>query len=116
VINSRDITERKMGRAGLPREGSVSLAADASMASSTSGIWRAASCIARRCVEVLGLEPEPRATISAWCERVHRSIRGGEKAVNLACSAAGMDHHLSIRDARGVPLHPERGLIQRNAR
>jgi PAS domain S-box-containing protein len=121
VINSRDITERKMAEGRLAqREEVFRLAADA-----VDGViyeWDMASGFVHRSrgvLEVLGLEPgdlEP--TISAWCERVHPlDFEAAKKAVNLGLlSGRGWTTTYRIRDARGrYRCILERGLIQRNA-
>jgi PAS domain S-box-containing protein len=120
VINSRDITERKLAECRLAqREEVFRLAADA-----VDGViyeWDMASGFVHRSrgvLEVLGLEPndlEP--TAEAWCERIHpRDYEAAKKAANLGLlSGRGWTSTYRIRDVRGrYRSILERSLIQRN--
>jgi PAS domain S-box-containing protein len=120
VINSRDITERKLAEGRLAqREEVFRLAADA-----VDGViyeWDMASGFVHRSrgvLEVLGLEPdELEPSIDAWCERVHpRDFAAAKKAVNLGLlNGRGWTTTYRIRDAQGrYRSILERGLIQRN--
>ena len=119
VINSRDITERKLAECKLAqREEVFRLAADA-----VKGViyeWDAASgCVHRSqgVLEVLGLEDlEP--TVAAWCERIHPcDFDSAKRDVNLGLlSGRGWTTTYRIRDIRGrYRSILERGLIQRDA-
>ena len=120
VINSRDITERKMAENRLAqREEVFRLAADA-----VDGLiyeWDVASGFVHRSrgvLEVLGLEPQDlEPTADAWWERVHpRDFEASNRAVNLGLlNGRGWTTTYRIRDARGrYRSILERGLIQRN--
>jgi PAS domain S-box-containing protein len=120
VINSRDITERKLAECRLAqREEVFRLAADA-----VDGViyeWDMASGFVHRSrgvLEVLGIEPEDlEPTMDAWCERIHpRDHEAARKAANLGLlSGRGWTSTYRIRDARGrYRSILERGLIQRN--
>jgi two-component system, NarL family, sensor histidine kinase UhpB len=120
VINSRDITERKLAECRLAqREEVFRLAADA-----VDGIiyeWDVVRGFVHRSrgvLEVLGLEPEDlEPSIAAWCERVHpRDFEDAKKAINLGLlNGRGWTTTYRIRDARGrYRSILERGLIQRN--
>jgi PAS domain S-box-containing protein len=121
VINSRDITERKLAEGRLAqREEVFRLAADA-----VNGViyeWDVASGYVHRSrgvLEVLGLEPgdlEP--TIDAWSERVHPcDFESARKTISLGLlNGCGWTATYRIRDVRGrYRSILERGLIQRNA-
>jgi PAS domain S-box-containing protein len=121
VINSRDVTERKVAEGRLAqREEVFRLAADA-----VDGViyeWDVVRGVVHRSrgvLEVLGLEPpdlEP--TIAAWRERIHpRDLEESSLAVNLGLlSGRGWTTTYRIRDARGrYRSILERGLVQRNA-
>jgi PAS domain S-box-containing protein len=121
VINSRDITERKMAEGQLAqREEVFRLAADA-----VDGViyeWDVPSGFVHRSrgvLEVLGLEPEHlEPTIAAWTQRIHpRDFEAARKAVNLGLlNGRGWATTYRIRDARGrYRSILERGLVQRNA-
>jgi PAS domain S-box-containing protein len=121
VINSRDITERKLAESQLAqREEVFRLAADA-----VDGViyeWdvvRGYVHRSRGVLEVLGLEPEDlEPSIAAWCERIHPcDFESAKKAVNLGLlSGRGWTTTYRIRDVRGrYRSILERGLIQRNA-
>ena len=121
VINSRDITERKIAECLLAqREEVFRLAADA-----VDGViyeWDVVRGFVHRSrgvLEVLGLEPEDlEPTIAAWCERIHpRDFESANRAVNLGLlSGRGWTTTYRIRDARGrYRSILERGLVQRNA-
>ena len=121
VINSRDVTERKMAEGRLAmREEVFRLAADA-----VDGVvyeWDVVGGSVHRSrgvLEVLGLEPEDlEPTIAAWCERIHpRDFEASHRAVNLGLrSGRGWTTTYRIRDARGrYRSILERGLVQRNA-
>ncbi len=121
VINSRDITERKMAECRLAqREEVFRLAADA-----VNGVIfeiDVASGYVQRSrgmLEVLGIEPDDLGpTIAAWCERIHpRDFESVRKTVNLGLlSGRGWTATYRIRDVRGrYRSILERGLIQRNA-
>ena len=88
VINSRDITERKLAEGRLAqREEVFRLAADA-----VDGVifeWDMSSGFVHRSrgvLEVLGLKPEElEPSVDAWRRRVHRrDIDAAKRAVNLA--------------------------------
>ena len=121
VINSRDITEKKLAEGRLAqREEVFRLAADA-----VNGViyeWDIARAFVHRSrgvLEVLGLEPkELEPTIDAWCERVHPGdFQPLKKAMSLGLlSGRGWTTTYRIRDVRGrYRSILERGLIQRNA-
>ncbi|MGB6352520.1 MAG: PAS domain-containing protein [Steroidobacteraceae bacterium] len=121
VINSRDITERKVAECQLAqREEVFRLAAEA-----VNGViaeWDVASGFVHRSrgvLEVLGLEPEDlEPTVHAWCERIHPcDFEAAKKVVNLALlNGRGWTTTYRIRDVRGrYRSLLERGLIQRNA-
>lgn len=121
VINSRDITERKIAECRLAqREEIFRLAAEA-----VDGVifeWDVVRGFVHRSrgvSEVLGLEPgELEPTIAAWCERIHpRDAEAAQRAVNLGLmSGRGWTTTYRIRDARGrYRSILERGLVQRNA-
>jgi PAS domain S-box-containing protein len=121
VVNSRDITERKLAECRLAqREEVFRLAADA-----VDGViyeWDVASGYVHRSrgvLEVLGLEPDDlEATIEAWWERVHpRDFEALKKATNLGLlSGRGWTSTYRIRDAWGrYRSILERSLVQRDA-
>jgi PAS domain S-box-containing protein len=121
VINSRDITERKLAESRLAqREEIFRLAADA-----VDGIiyeWDVARGLVHRSrgvLEVLGLEPEDlEPSIEAWRERIHpRDFEAAKKAINLGLlDGRGWTTTYRIRDVRGrYRSILERGVIQRNA-
>ena len=120
VINSRDITERKLAEDHLAqREEVYRLAADA-----VNGViyeWDIARGVVHRSrgvLEVLGLEPEElEPTIDAWSERVHpQDFETVKKTVSLGLlNGRGWTTTYRIRDVRGrYRSILERGLIQRN--
>jgi PAS domain S-box-containing protein len=120
VINSRDITERKLAEGRLAqREEVFRLAADA-----VDGVifeWDVVRGIVHRSRgvrEVLGLEPEDlEPSLAAWNDRVHpRDFEAAKKAANLALlNGRGWTTTYRIRDARGrYRSILERGLIQRS--
>jgi PAS domain S-box-containing protein len=120
VINSRDVTERKMAEGRLAqREEVFRLAADA-----VDGViyeWDVSSGFVHRSrgvLEVLGLEPDDvEPTIDAWCERIHpQDFEAANKAISLGLlNGRGWTTTYRIRDARGrYRSILERGLIQRN--
>jgi PAS domain S-box-containing protein len=121
VINSRDITERKLAESRLAqREEIFRLAADA-----VDGIiyeWDVVGGLVHRSrgvLEVLGLEPEDlEPSIAAWRERIHpRDFEAAKRAINLGLlNGRGWTTTYRIRDARGrYRSILERGLVQRNA-
>jgi PAS domain S-box-containing protein len=121
VINSRDVTERKLAEFRLAqREEVFRLAADA-----VNGIiyeWDVVRGFVHRSrgvLEVLGLEPEDlEPSIAAWVERVHpRDHEAANRAVNLGLlNGRGWTTTYRIQDARGrYRSILERGLIQRNS-
>jgi PAS domain S-box-containing protein len=121
VINSRDITERKLAESRLAqREEIFRLAADA-----VDGViyeWDVARGLVHRSrgvLEVLGLEPEDlEPSIAAWRERIHpRDFEAANKAINLGLlDGRGWTTTYRIRDVRGrYRSILERGVIQRNA-
>ncbi len=121
LINSRDITERKLAEQRLSqREEVFRLAADA-----VDGVifeWDVARGVVHRSrgvMEVLGLAAEDmEPTLDAWHERVHpRDFNAMRKTVSLALiNGRGWTSTYRIRDARGrYRSMLERGLIQRNA-
>jgi len=121
VINSRDITERKLAEGRLAqREEVFRLAADA-----VDGVifeWDVVRGVVHRSrgvLEVLGLEPEDlEPTIAAWRERIHPGdFDAATKAVNLGLlNGRGWTTTYRIRDVRGrYRSILERGLVQRNA-
>jgi PAS domain S-box-containing protein len=121
VINSRDITERKLAENRLAqREEVFRLAADA-----VDGIiyeWDVVGGLVHRSrgvLEVLGLEPEDlEPSIAAWRERIHpRDFEAAKRAINLGLlNGRGWTTTYRIRDARGrYRSILERGLVQRNA-
>ncbi|HEV7612160.1 MAG TPA: PAS domain S-box protein [Steroidobacteraceae bacterium] len=121
VINSRDITERKLAEGRLAqREEVFRLAADA-----VNGViyeWDVARGLVHRSrgvLEVLGLEPEDLpSTIDAWWARVHpQDFEEVKKVAGLALlNGRGWTTTYRIRDVRGrYRSILERGLIQRNA-
>ncbi len=94
VINSRDITERKLAESRLAqREEVFRLAADA-----VDGViyeWDVTRGFVHRSrgvLEVLGLESEDlEPTIAAWYARVHpQDFEVAKKAVNWVCSPGGV--------------------------
>jgi PAS domain S-box-containing protein len=120
VINSRDITERKLAEGRLAqREEVFRLAADA-----VDGVifeWDVVRGFVHRSRgvrEVLGLEPEDlEPSIAAWGDRVHpRDSETARKVINLSLlNGRGWTTTYRIRDARGrYRSILERGLIQRN--
>jgi PAS domain S-box-containing protein len=121
VVNSRDITERKMAECLLAqREEVFRLAADA-----VDGViyeWDVATGFVHRSrgvLEVLGLEPDDlKPTADAWWERVHpRDFERLKKATHLGLlSGRGWTTTYRIRDVRGrYRSILERSLVQRNA-
>src|SRR6266404_3549669 len=121
VVNSRDITERKMAERRLAqREELFRLAADA-----VDGViyeWDVAGGFVHRSrgvLEVLGLELDDLApTIEAWWERVHpRDFERLKRATHLGLlSGRGWTTTYRIRDIRGrYRSILERSLVQRNA-
>ena len=121
VVNSRDITERKLAEFRLAqREEVFRLAADA-----VDGViyeWDVVRGFVHRSrgvLEVLGLEPEDiEPSIAAWRERIHpRDFEAVNKAINLGLlSGRGWTTTYRIRDVRGrYRSILERGLVQRNA-
>jgi PAS domain S-box-containing protein len=121
VINSRDITERKLAESRLAqREEVFRLAADA-----VDGViyeWDVARGLVHRSrgvLEVLGLEPEDlEPSIAAWCERIHpRDFEASNKTIKLGLlNGRGWTTTYRIRDAWGrYRSILERGLIQRNS-
>lgn len=121
VVNSRDITERKMAEGRLTqREEVFRLAADA-----VDGViyeWDVASGFVHRSrgvLEVLGIEPEDlEPTTEAWWERVHPSdFEGLKKVSNLALlNGRGWTTTYRVRDVKGrYRSILERSLVQRNA-
>jgi PAS domain S-box-containing protein len=120
VVNSRDITERKLAEGRLAqREEVFRLAADA-----VDGViyeWDVASGFVHRSrgvLEVLGIEPEDlEPTAEAWYERVHpRDFEALKKAANVGLlSGRGWTSTYRIRDVRGrYRSILERSLVQRN--
>ncbi|MEP6546617.1 MAG: PAS domain-containing protein [Gammaproteobacteria bacterium] len=120
VINSRDVTERKMAESRLAqREELFRLAADA-----VDGViyeWDVTRGFVHRSrgvLEVLGLESDDlEPTISAWYARIHpRDFEVAKKAVNLGLlTGRGWTTTYRIRDTKGrYRSMLERGLIQRN--
>jgi PAS domain S-box-containing protein len=120
VINSRDITERKLAEFRLAqREEVFRLAADA-----VDGIifeWDVVRGIvhrSRNVIEVLGLEPEDlEPSMAAWCDRIHPcDFESVKKVVNLGLlNGRGWTTTYRFRDVRGrYRSILERGLIQRN--
>jgi PAS domain S-box-containing protein len=120
VVNSRDITERKLAEGRLAqREELFRLAADA-----VAGViyeWDVASGFVHRSrgvLEVLGLEPDDlEPTAEAWWERVHPSdFEALKKAAALGLlSGRGWTISYRVRDVRGSYRSIlERSLVQRN--
>jgi PAS domain S-box-containing protein len=121
VINSRDVTERKIAECRLAqREEVFRLAAEA-----VDGLiyeWDVVRGVVHRSrgvLEVLGLEPEDlEPTVEAWCERIHpRDFEAAHRTVSLGLlSGRGWTTTYRIRDAWGrYRSILERGLVQRNA-
>jgi len=121
VINSRDITERKLAEFKLAqREEVFRLAADA-----VDGVifeWdiiRGVVHRSRGVQEVMGISPEDlESSIDAWFARIHpRDFTAAKNAVGLALiDGRGWTTTYRIRDASGrYKSMLERGLIQRNA-
>jgi PAS domain S-box-containing protein len=121
VVNSRDITERKIAEGRLSqREEVFRLAADA-----VDGViyeWDVATGFVHRSrgvLEVLGLEPDDlEPTAKAWWERVHpRDFEALQKAAHLGLlSGRGWTITYRIRDVRGrYRSILERSLVQRNS-
>jgi PAS domain S-box-containing protein len=121
VVNSRDITERKMAECRLAqREEVFRLAADA-----VDGViyeWDVATGLVHRSrgvLEVLGLEPDDlEPTADAWWERVHPSdFETLKRATHTGLlSGRGWTTTYRIRDVRGrYRSILERSLVQRNA-
>jgi PAS domain S-box-containing protein len=121
VVNSRDITERKIAECRLAqREEVFRLAADA-----VDGViyeWDVASGFVHRSrgvSEVLGLEPDDlEPTADAWWERVHpRDFEILKKATHLGLlNGRGWTATYRVRDVRGrYRSILERSLVQRNA-
>jgi PAS domain S-box-containing protein len=120
LINSQDVTERKLAEGRLAqREEVFRLAADA-----VDGLiyeWDVPSGVVHRSrgvLEVLGLEPDDvEPTIDAWCERIHpQDFETAKKAVGLGLlNGRGWTTTYRIRDVRGrYRSILERGVIQRN--
>jgi PAS domain S-box-containing protein len=120
VVNSRDITERKMAEGRLAqREEVFRLAADA-----VDGViyeWDVASGFVHRSrgvLEVLGIEPDDlEPTAEAWWERIHpRDFEAVKRAANLGLlNGRGWTTTYRVRDVRGrYRSILERSLIQRN--
>jgi PAS domain S-box-containing protein len=121
VINSRDITERKLAEFKLAqREEVFRLAADA-----VDGVifeWdiiRGVVHRSRGVQEVMGISPEDlESSIDAWFARIHpRDFTAAKNAIGLALiEGRGWTTTYRIRDAGGrYKSMLERGLIQRNA-
>ncbi len=121
VVNSRDITERKIAECRLAqREEVFRLAADA-----VDGViyeWDVVSGFVHRSrgvLEVLGIEPEDlEPTTDAWWERVHpRDFEGLKRSTHLGLlNGRGWTATYRIRDVRGrYRSILERSLVQRNA-
>ena len=121
VINSRDITEKRLAEGRLAQREEVFRLA----AAAVNGViyeWDIARAFVHRSrgvLEVLGLEPEElEPTIDAWCERVHPAdFEPLKKAMSLGLlSGRGWTTTYRIRDVRGrYRSILERGLIQRDA-
>jgi PAS domain S-box-containing protein len=120
VVNSRDITERKIAEGRLAqREDVFRLAADA-----VDGViyeWDVASGFVHRSrgvLEVLGIElGDLEPTAEAWWERVHpRDFEALKKAAAVGLlSGRGWTTTYRIRDVRGrYRSILERSLVQRN--
>jgi PAS domain S-box-containing protein len=120
VVNSRDITERKLAEGRLAqREEVFRLAADA-----VDGViyeWDVASGFVHRSrgvLEVLGIEPDDlEPTAEAWWERIHpHDFEALKKAANVGLlSGRGWTSTYRIRDVRGrYRSILERSLVQRN--
>jgi PAS domain S-box-containing protein len=121
VINSRDVTERKLAEFKLAqREEVFRLAADA-----VDGVifeWDIVRGVVHRSrgvQEVMGIAPEDlESSIDAWFARIHpRDFTAVKNAVGLALiDGRGWTTTYRIRDASGrYKSMLERGLIQRNA-
>jgi PAS domain S-box-containing protein len=121
VINSRDVTERKLAEFKLAqREEVFRLAADA-----VDGVifeWdivRGMVHRSRGVQEVMGIPPEDlESSIDAWFARIHpRDFTATKNAIGLALiDGRGWTTTYRIRDANGCYKSMlERGLIQRNA-
>jgi PAS domain S-box-containing protein len=121
VINSRDVTERKLAEFKLgQREEVFRLAADA-----VDGVifeWDIVRGVVHRSrgvQEVMGIPPEDlESSIDAWFARIHpRDFTAAKSAVGLALiDGRGWTTTYRIRDASGrYKSMLERGLIQRNA-
>jgi PAS domain S-box-containing protein len=121
VINSRDITERKLAEFRLAqREEVFRLAADA-----VDGVifeWDIVKGVVHRSrgiQEVLGMVPEElESSVEAWLERIHpRDFNAAKKAISVALmSGRGWATTYRIRDAKGrYKSILDRALVQRNA-
>jgi PAS domain S-box-containing protein len=121
VINSRDVTERKLAEFKLAqREEVFRLAADA-----VDGVifeWDIVRGLVHRSrgvQEVMGIPPEDlESSIDAWFARIHpRDFTATKNAIGLALiDGRGWTTTYRIRDANGCYKSMlERGLIQRNA-
>jgi PAS domain S-box-containing protein len=121
VINSRDVTERKLAEFKLAqREEVFRLAADA-----VDGVifeWDIVRGVVHRSrgvQEVMGIPPEDlESSIDAWFARIHpRDFTATKNAIGLALiDGRGWTTTYRIRDASGCYKSMlERGLIQRNA-
>jgi PAS domain S-box-containing protein len=121
VINSRDITERKLAEFRLAQRDEVfRLAADA-----VAGIifeWDMVKGVVHRSrgvQEVLGLKPEElESSADAWLERIHpRDFGAAKKAITAALlNGRGWATQYRILDAQGrYKSILDRALVQRNA-
>src|SRR5882757_972410 len=121
VINSRDITERKLAEFRLAqREEVFRLAAEA-----VDGVifeWDVARDVVHRSralQEVLGIAAEDlEASTAAWLERIHpRDFIAAKKAMSVGLiSGRGWTTAYRIRDAKGrYKSILDRALVQRNA-
>ena len=121
VINSRDITERKLAEFRLAqREEVFRLAADA-----VDGVifeWDIVKGVVHRSrgiQEVLGMVPEElESSVEAWLERIHpRDFNAAKKAISVALmNGRGWATTYRIRDAKGrYKSILDRALVQRNA-
>lgn len=120
VINSRDITERKLAEFRLAqREEVFRLAADA-----VDGVifeWDIVKGLVHRSrgiQEVLGILPEDlESSVEAWFERIHpRDFNAAKRAISVALmSGRGWATTYRIRDAKGrYKSILDRALVQRN--
>lgn len=120
VVDTRDITERKLAEARYAqREEVFKLAADA-----VNGIifdWDLVRGVVQRSSgvqDVLGLESKDLETVASWAERIHPEDRSRYDAKIAAALADGRGWTVNyrIRDTRGrYRSIMERGLIQRGA-